>query len=251
MKAAPLIAVILAIVVIAGAVTYLAVSMNKGPESALLNARELLMRNITATYEFTLSSTFALGNGLPGMPSIPFQIGPLVGAITISRTPINDAAVINGTISFRHFMMGGINFNVALWRYNNELCYATEFNFMGQQSMTHCAPYVNLTRYVVLILNESKYVGEGTWDGKRTYCFTATMTLSPAQGGFQGLPMVMNITRLCILSNGVPTNITIYLYPTYGGGFGNAFMNINMTLISYSFTFNQPEFSQITKGLIP
>ncbi|WP_243678345.1 hypothetical protein [Vulcanisaeta distributa] len=138
---------------------------------------------------------------------------------------------------------------MALWRYNDELCYAVEFNFMGQQTMTHCAPYVNLTKYVVLALNESKYVGKGTWNGKTTYCFTTTMTLTPTQGELQGgLPIVVNITELCMLSNGVPTNVTIFIYPARQGMLGNMVMNINMTLINYSFVFNQQEFSQITRG---
>ncbi|GAB6943868.1 hypothetical protein [Vulcanisaeta sp. JCM 14467] len=252
MKTALLIAAVLIAVVIAGAVAYLAMTINGGPESALLNARELFMKNVTMTYKFAISSTFMIGNNeFPGMPSIPFQMGPLMGVAAISRTPIDDATVINGTFSFRHFMGTGINFDIALWRYDDELCYATVFNFMGQQTATHCAPYVNFTKYVILALNESKYVGKGTWDGRTTYCFTAMLTLAPTQGEFQGLPMIMNITELCLLSNGVPTNITIYLYPAHQGGLGSMFVNINMTLISYSFTFNQAEFTQITRGLIP
>ncbi|ADN50398.1 hypothetical protein [Vulcanisaeta distributa] len=252
MKTPLLITAILVIIIIAGAVTYLAVSVNGGPESALMNARELFMRNVTVTYKFVISSTLVINNNeFPGIPGVPFQTGPLMGIVTISRTPINDATVINGTFSFRHFMGSGINFNVALWRYDNELCYAMELNFMGPQTTTHCIPYVNLTKYVILALNESKYVGKGTWNGKTTYCFTATLTLTPTQGGLQGFPMIMNITELCILSNGVPTNMTIYLYPAYQSEFGGMFMNINMTLISYSFTFNQREFMKITRGLIP
>ncbi|WP_054855541.1 hypothetical protein [Vulcanisaeta sp. JCM 16161] len=252
MKTPLLIAAVIVVLAIAGAVTYLAVSVNGSPESALLNAKELLMRNVTVTYRFTVSSTFVVNNNeFPGIPGVPFQMGPLMGIVTISRTPISDATVINGTLLFRHFMGTGINFNMALWRYDNELCYAMEFNFMGQQAVTHCMPYVNLTKYVILALNESRYVGKGTWNGKTTYCFAATVTLTPAQGELQEMPVVMNITELCILGNGVPTNVTIYLYPTYQGGFGGMFMNINMTLVNYSFTFNQQEFSQVTRGLVP
>ncbi|GGI69166.1 hypothetical protein GCM10007112_02680 [Vulcanisaeta souniana JCM 11219] len=242
---------ILILIVVAVAVTYLAVSINESPESALLNAKKLLSRNVTLTYNFMASSMFIINNNVfPGISGIPFQTGPLTGTITISRTPMSDATVINGTLTFRHFI-GGINFNLVLWKYDNELCYATEFNFMGHQTATHCAPYVNLTKYIMLTLNESKYVGKGAWHGKTTYCFTALITLTSTQGELQGIPIAMNVTKLCVLSNGVPTNITIYLYPMYQGRLSNMVMNINMTLLSYSFTFNQYRFSQITKGLIP
>ncbi len=60
--------------------------------------------------------------------------------------------------------------------------------------------------------------------------------------------MVINVTEICLLSNGVPTNITMYIYPARQGMVSNVLMNINMTLINYSFTFNQNEFSQITRG---
>ncbi|ADY02048.1 hypothetical protein VMUT_1847 [Vulcanisaeta moutnovskia 768-28] len=251
MKTTLLIAVMIAAVVIIGATTYLALSMRSSPESAILSTRELLSRNVSLTYNIVVSPAFIINNELPGISGIPFQSGQLMGVITISRTPINDATVINGTLSFGHLVKTGNNFDLAFWRYDDELCYAMELNFLGQQTITHCAPYMNVTRYVTTVLNESKYIGTGMWNSKTTYCFTATITITPTQGGVQELPLIINVTELCILSNGIPTNISIYVYPEHQIGFSNMFMNINMTLLSYSFTFNQYEFAQVTRGLIP
>ncbi len=251
MKTTLLITVILVLIVVAGAIAYLAISINEGPESALLNTKKLLTRNVTLTYNFMASSMFIVNNNVfPGISGIPFQTEPLTGTITISRTPMSDATVINGTLLFGHFIKG-INFNLVIWKYDNELCYATEFEFMGQQTATHCTHYVNLTKYIMLTLNESKYIGKGTWHGETTYCFTAVITLTSTQGEPQGMPITINVTELCVLSNGVPTNITIYMYPTYQDRPSNIVMNINMTLLGFSFTFNQYEFSRITRGLIP
>ncbi|WP_243678346.1 hypothetical protein [Vulcanisaeta distributa] len=127
MKTSLLITTILIVVIIAGAVTYLAVSVNGGPESALLNAKELFMRNVTATYKFVISSTFMINNEFPGIPNVPFQMGPLMGIVTISRTPISDATVINGTLSFRHFM-GGLVLTL-IWRFGGIMTsFATRLN---------------------------------------------------------------------------------------------------------------------------
>ncbi|WP_054853472.1 hypothetical protein [Vulcanisaeta distributa] len=57
---------------------------------------------------------------------------------------------------------------------------------MGQQTEAHCVPYINLTKYVVLTLNESKYIGgEGSWNGKTTYCFTASMSLKQTRVSYR------------------------------------------------------------------
>ena len=250
MKTASLITAIIAVVIIV-ATAYFALSMRSGPESAILSARELLTRNVSLTYNIVVSPTFTINSELPGISGIPFQSGQLMGVITISRTPINDATVINGTLSFRHFIKTSNNFDLAFWRYDNELCYAMELNFLGLQTITHCVSYVNVTKYVITVLNESKYIGTGMWNGKTTYCFTAAITMTPSQGGAQELPLIINVTKICILNNGIPTNMSIYVYPEQQVGFGNMLMNINMTLLSYSFTFNQYEFTQVTKGLIP
>ncbi|WP_054853473.1 hypothetical protein [Vulcanisaeta distributa] len=105
MKTSLLIAVILVVVVVAGAVAYLAISMNEGgPQSALLNAKRLLSRNVTVTYDFVIGSTFMINNIVQGVPNVPFPPGPLMGIITISRTPVDDAMVINGTLAIRHYI---------------------------------------------------------------------------------------------------------------------------------------------------
>jgi hypothetical protein len=89
-------------------------------------------------------------------------------------------------------------------------------------------------------------------DGRATYCFSALITTTPTSnqyGGFEE-PIVVNVTKMCLLSNGVPANATIYIYPAQQS-LGSFMIGTNLTLINYSFTFNQEEFTQITRGLIP
>ena len=250
MKSSLIIAILVAVLVIAGAAGYLALTNQNSPTAALINAKRLLGRNFTATYQITIAPTAIAMNG--GIPGIPIKLTWVSGYITISRTPLMDATVINGTLSLTHYGLGS-SFNAAFWKFNNELCFAVEFGFMGVQAITHCVPYVNITSNYVAILNESRYIGAGVWDGRTTYCFSALITTIPTNnqyGGFEE-PIVVNVTKMCLLSNGVLANATIYAYPAQQQPLGSFMINVNLTLINYSFTFNQEEFTQITRGLIP
>jgi hypothetical protein len=246
--------IIIALIIVVGAASYFAMTYinQNSPTTALMNAKGLLSKNITTTYEF---SVVPIVSGV--MPTywggLPHAVR-VSGLVTISRTPIMDATVINGTITMNTELTALTGrFNVALWRHGDELCYALEFGFMGVQSIIHCVPYVNLTSGYVEMINESKYIGTGSWNGKTTYCFTSIITITPTsvKNNFLGVPIVVNVTKLCLLSNGVPANATIHIYPAHQGPFGEFELGINMTLVSYEFVFNQSGFSAVTRGLIP
>ncbi|WP_243666362.1 hypothetical protein [Vulcanisaeta sp. JCM 16159] len=64
----------------------------------------MFSRNVTVTYDFVIGSTFMINNIVQGVPNVPFPSGPLMGIITISRTPVDDAMVINGTLAIRHYI---------------------------------------------------------------------------------------------------------------------------------------------------
>lgn len=252
MKSGLLIVTIVATIVVVAIASYFVITNQSSPTTALMNARALLAKNVTTTYQLELVPIVPImGNGIIGNLPRTMKIG---GLITISRTPIMDATVINGTVTLNTAMTTlTAKIDVALWRYDNELCYALELGFMGAQSITHCEPYANLTSEYVEILNESRYIGTGNWNGKTTYCFTATITLSPTsiQNSFFATPIIVNVTKLCLLGNGIPANATIYIYTNRQTPFGRFKIGINMTLVKYEFAFNQAEFSAVTKGLIP
>ncbi|MGC9152757.1 MAG: hypothetical protein ACP5GY_03365 [Vulcanisaeta sp.] len=250
MKILPIIAAVIIIMAL-GTATYLLMINQNSPTSALMNAKKLVTKNVTVTYEISILPTLIMGNNAPSIPGIPFMMGWINGLITISRTPPMDATVINGTLYFRHFGMVGIKLSAALWRHDNSLCYAYKLGFMIPQTVTNCVPYTNITGNFMTILNESRYVGKGSWDGETTYCFTASVTLIPTQASSWNVPIILNVTKMCLLDNGIPANITIYVYPAQYSGIANFIINANFTLVSYSFTFNQYEFTQITNGLIP
>ncbi|MFP3216822.1 MAG: hypothetical protein RXP99_05970 [Vulcanisaeta sp.] len=247
----PLLAILIIIVTAAVLATaYVVVTNQNAPTTALLNARKLLGRNVTATYYVTITQAgTVMGNVFPGAPP---NFVLLSGEVTISRTPLMDAVVINGTLS-PMLLKAGIKINVALWRFDDELCYASRAEFMGIQSITHCIHYINLTRGYVAVLNESRYIGRGSWNGETTYCFSSLLTVNPGStfGDLFKAPLIINVTKLCLLTNGVPANASVYIYPARQYPFGGFVIGINITLVNYSFVFNQEGFAQVTGGLIP
>ena len=247
----PLLAILIIIVTaVVLAVAYALVTNQNSPMTALLNARKLLDRNVTATYYVTITQTgTVMGNIFPGVPS---HFVLLSGEVTISRTPLMDAVVINGTLSPTP-LKAGIKINTALWKFDDELCYASRVKFIGVQSITHCIHYINLTRGYVAVLNESRYIGRGSWNGETTYCFSSLLTVNPGSnfGDLSRVPIIINVTKLCLLTNGVPANASVYVYPAQQYPLGGFVIGINITLVNYSFVFNQEGFAQVTGGLIP
>ncbi|WP_069806561.1 hypothetical protein [Vulcanisaeta thermophila] len=239
---------VVAVVIIAAAALGALFLYSNNYETALANAKRTIHENLTATYNVVITIQ---GQG-------PLNTPPVTGELTISHMPDFQALVVNGTLTLQSALipMGfSVPIRMAMWRYNNEWCFSLGSIKIGNiinigGTTIQCTPYTNITRDFVVILNESKYVGESTWNGEKTYCFQSTITTSSP--GLFHTSYVINVTSLCLLGNGVPSNILVVIYPVGGAGFtGEYGVVLNATLVSYSFTFNQAEFMKITGGLLP
>nr|KJR72842.1 MAG: hypothetical protein TU35_09395 [Thermoproteus sp. AZ2] len=231
MRPALVVAIAVAIAAAAASAAYLALSAQGGPAAALRNAAALASRNITATYE--------LSAGLAGPRASPLFPRYVRGLVTISRTPVGDAAVVNGTVAVQAgLVIFRAGLDLALWRSGEELCYGFK---LASIRVADCVPYLDLAQEYRAMLNESRYIGEGTWRGETTYCFAAT-----ASATARGEPLLINASKLCLLQNGVPANATLYIYPDKGPTIA-----VNLTLVNYAFAFNQGAFAEITGGLVP
>lgn len=232
MRPAFIVAIAVVVAAVAASAAYFTLSARGGPAAALRNAEALASRNITATYEISA--------GLTGPWTSPLFPRYVRGIVTISRTPIGDAAVVNGTVAVQAgLVIFRARLDLALWRSGGELCYGLR---LAGLHVASCAPYSDLAQEYKAVLNESKYIGVGKWNGEATYCFSAT-----ALASIRGAPVVVNASKICLLQNGVPANATLYIYPEPRG----PVVEINLTLVSYSFYFDQGAFAEVTGGLLP
>jgi len=182
---------------------------------------------------------------------------------TMSRSPSINALVANGTglLTEPNGEVVRVNTTEATWVRGNEVCQvlvSISNVSLYNRTATFCIPS-NYSRYLLPfymdeeLLGNATYVGEGSWNGETTYCFRSEIRMSEplititAGKTTIGSPitLIINATKICILSNGVIASETVYeigQLPNH-----QSFVTIiNETLISYSFTFNQQLFNQIT-----
>jgi len=246
--AAALVIVVLAV----AALAYLLINqeIREAPEIALSNAKKLLLsENFTGTYYVTVTT------------QVNSRASTLSGISTTSRSPSINALVSNSTGLLMEFdgRVVHVNSTVVVWMHGDEVCQvlisisnASPYN----RTATFCIPS-NYSKYLLPfyvdeeLLGNATYIGESSWNGETTYCFKSEITVSQpsittGKTTTIGSPVttVINATRLCILSNGVTASAT--LYETSRLRHQSFATVINETLISYSFTFNQQLFSQIT-----
>jgi len=244
----------LVIVVLAvAALAYLLINqgIREAPEIALSNAKKLLLsENFTGTYYVTVTT------------QINSRTSTLSEISTTSRSPSINALVSNSTGLLMEFDGRAVRVNstVVVWIHGDEVCQvlisisnASPYN----RSATFCISS-NYSKHLLPfyvdeeLLGNATYIGESSWNGETTYCFKSEITVSQPSITTTGktttigspITTVINATRLCILSNGVTASAT--LYETSRLSHQSFTTVINETLISYSFTFNQQLFTQIT-----
>jgi hypothetical protein len=259
MRTSLIIAVVLIVLVIAIAATYLLMNQNN-PEKALLNARKLLLSsNFTGTYDISsIVKTYPPGSSTP-------RVVQSSGVVIISRSPALNATVANSTgISFINGKSVSSSVINAYWLSDDKLCQVLIAYAPSSGIIKYCIPYNNYTRYrfpfyiTKELLSNATYVGEGSWNGKTTYCFASkimaiepSITISPPNGTIIGPPWSVITTNatICILGNGVIASLIEYTYavPTQPSLSATTVTITNETLISYSLTFNQQLFNQITQ----
>jgi hypothetical protein len=181
----------------------------------------------------------------------------------MSRSPSINALVANGTglLTESNGEVVRINTTEAIWVRGNEVCQvlvSISNASLYTRATTFCIPS-NYSRYLLPfytdeeLLGNATYVGEGSWNGETTYCFRSEIRMSePSITTTAGkttigspITLIINATRICLLSNGVITSATVYEIGQLSSH--QSFVTIiNETLISYSFTFNQQLFNQIT-----
>jgi hypothetical protein len=257
MRTSLIIAVILIVSVTAIAATYLLMNQNN-PEKALLNARKLLLsNNFTGTYDISsIVKTYSPGSSTP-------RVSQFSGVVIISRSPALNAMVSNTTgISLINGESVNSSTIVALWLFDDKLCQVFIAYAPGSRITKYCIPYNNYTRYLFPfyiaeeLLSNATYVGEGSWNGKTTYCFASkvtaiepSITISSLNGTIIGPPwrVITTNATFCILGNGVIASLIEYTYvvPTQPSLSATTVTITNETLISYSFTFNQQVFNQL------
>jgi hypothetical protein len=257
MRTSLIIAVILIVSVTAIAATYLLMNQNN-PEKALLNARKLLLSsNFTGTYDISsIVKTYPPGSSTP-------RVVQFSGVVIISRSPALNAMVSNTTgISLINGESVNSSTIAALWLFDDKLCQVFIAYAPGSRITKYCIPYNNYTRYFSLsfkeLLDNATYVGEGSWNGETTYCFASkvtaiepSITISSLNGTIIGPPwrVITTNATFCILGNGVIASLIEYTYvvPTQPSLSATTVTITNETLISYSLTFNQQLFNQITQ----
>jgi hypothetical protein len=249
-----LIAVLIIVVLVVAALVYLLINqeIQEAPRIALSNAKELILaENFTGTY-YTIVTT-RMNSRTSTSSSI----------LTISRSPSINALVMNGTglLTESNGEVVRANTTEAIWVRGNEVCQvlvSISNVSLYNRTATFCIPS-NYSRYLLPfymdeeLLGNATYVGEGSWNGETTYCFRSEMRMSePSITTTAGkttigspVTLIINATKICILSNGVITSATVYEIGQLSSH--QSFVTIiNETLISYSFTFNQQLFNQIT-----
>jgi hypothetical protein len=260
---ASFIAVLVIVVLVVAALVYLLINqeIQEAPRIALSNAKELVLtENFTGTYYMIVTT------------QINSRTSTSSSISTTSRSPSINALVSNGTglLTESNGEVVRINTTEATWVQGNEVCQvlilisnASLYN----RTTTFCIPS-NYSRYLLPfytdeeLLGNATYVGEGSWNGETTYCFASkimaiepSITISPPNGTIIGPPWSVITTNatICILGNGVIASLIEYTYavPTQPSLSATTVTITNETLISYSFTFNQQLFNQITSKAGP
>jgi hypothetical protein len=249
------IAVVIVVALVAAVAFYMLLSRG-GRQVALLNAERLLIsENFTGTYRLTESQLINT--------SLISEVLQINGVVTISRSPLVGAVVTNGT---EFVIQGGENSSVyvesAIYKANSNICLVTKEMPSGSV-ISKCIPYSNYTKYTMLSyymtessLRNARYIGIGHWKGEATYCFASVITIKPPNETIAQSPAVeitVNVTKICILGNGVIANMTMTTYEsTQEPTPTTIIFTINETLVNYSFTFNQRELdlliSNVTQG---
>jgi hypothetical protein len=159
------------VVALVMAVTFYMLLSRGGQQVALLNAERLLIsENFTGTYRLTESQLINT--------SLISEVLQINGVVTISRSPLVDAVVTNGT---EFVIQGGENSSVyvesAIYKTNDNICLVTKEMPSGSV-ISKCMPYSNYTKYTMLSyymtessLRNARYIGIGRWKGEATYCF--------------------------------------------------------------------------------
>jgi len=244
------------IMVVVAALAYFLINqgIREAPRIALSNAKNLLLgEKFTGTYYVTVTTQMNSRTTTSSYTS------------TISISPSINASVMNGTeLTEFNGAVVHVNTTVATWVHGNEVCQvlvsisnASPYN----RTTTFCVPS-NYSKYLLPfyvdeeLFGNAMYVGEGSWNGKTTYCFASNVTIiepsiTTTAGKTAGkttigppVTTIINATRICILSNGVITSKT--LYETIQLPSHQSFVTIiNETLTNYSLTFNQQLLNQL------
>jgi len=256
---ASFIAVLVIAILVVAALVYLLINqeIQEAPRIALSNAKELVLtENFTSTYYIIVTTQMNSRTSTSSYIS------------TMSRSPSINALVANGTglLTEPNGEVVRVNTTEATWVRGNEVCQvlvSISNVSLYNRTATFCIPS-NYSRYLLPfymdeeLLGNATYVGEGSWNGETTYCFRSEIRMSePSITTTAGkttigspITLIINATKICILSNGVIASETVYeigQLPNH-----QSFVTIiNETLISYSFTFNQQLFNQITSKAGP
>ncbi len=133
---------------------------------------------------------------------------------------------------------------------------ASAIKFCGKSNYTNTRELGNLTPFEL----DLTYVGTGNWRGETTYCFATlkpfTSSITPylsAAGNVSTSTLAFNasqsidVTRLCLLGNGVPTEIEgiLTIMGAQSGRSGEASMGFSINLTGMSPVFDSQSLNRL------
>lgn len=198
-----------------------------------------------------------------GLPSVEFSYYRTASGLelyinsTISITAPSNGVQMSITIPAQLGIAS--NQSISCLAFGSPLLKSTPINasavkFCGRSNSTNVRELGNLTPFEL----DLTYVGTGSWKGMTTYCFATlkpfTSSIAPylsSAGNASSMALnmsgSMDVKRLCLLSNGVPTEIvgSLTVMTTQSGQPGEASIGFSINLTGMSLTFDSQSLNHL------
>ncbi|MGC8597638.1 MAG: hypothetical protein ACP5NY_06970 [Thermocladium sp.] len=236
-------------------------------EEALHNFANSSLQEATLFYagfvSITATSTSSNSTAEIKLPSVEFSYYRTTSGLelyinsTISITAPSNGVQMSITIPAQLGITS--NQSISCLAFGSPLLKSTPINasavkFCGRSNSTNARELGNLTAFEL----DLTYVGTGSWKGMTTYCFATlkpfTSSIAPylsATGNASRLALnmseSMDVKQLCLLKNGVPTEIvgSLAIITTQLGQPGEASIGFSINLTGMSPTFDSQSLNHL------